>query len=171
MVNPTFWWSGSAPPAIANDAFGHESRDVLWRVAEFDEQLDGVLAKFWRHAAQRRRRPLEPDRRGDALVPIPLDDIAAILGFAEARLRSPSYGGAAFTHFATRDFAGLAQPKLAKRAKAGGARRDRTADLIIANDALSQLSYGPSAAASSTRSGGQWAPFKSAPRSSQEKPR
>jgi hypothetical protein len=37
----------------------------------------------------------------------------------------------------------LAQPKLAKRAKAGGARRDRTADLIIANDALSQLSYGP----------------------------
>jgi hypothetical protein len=35
-----------------------------------------------------------------------------------------------------------------KRAKAGGARRDRTADLVIANDALSQLSYGPIAAAS-----------------------
>jgi hypothetical protein len=31
------------------------------------------------------------------------------------------------------DFAGLD----------GGARRDRTADLVIANDALSQLSYGP----------------------------
>src|SRR5215208_7541492 len=29
------------------------------------------------------------------------------------------------------------------RRKAGGARRDRTADLVIANDALSQLSYGP----------------------------
>jgi hypothetical protein len=28
-------------------------------------------------------------------------------------------------------------------AKRGGARRDRTADLVIANDALSQLSYGP----------------------------
>ena len=28
-------------------------------------------------------------------------------------------------------------------AKAGGARRDRTADLLIANEALSQLSYGP----------------------------
>src|SRR5438552_10138377 len=27
--------------------------------------------------------------------------------------------------------------------KAGGARRDRTADLLIANEALSQLSYGP----------------------------
>jgi hypothetical protein len=27
--------------------------------------------------------------------------------------------------------------------KDGGARRDRTADLVIANDALSQLSYGP----------------------------
>src|SRR5258707_6982130 len=29
------------------------------------------------------------------------------------------------------------------KAKRGGARRDRTADLVIANDALSQLSYGP----------------------------
>ena len=46
---------------------------------------------------------------------------------------------------------GLAQPKLAKRAKAGGARRDRTADLVIANDALSQLSYGPFVAASKSR--------------------
>src|SRR6185437_299995 len=33
--------------------------------------------------------------------------------------------------------------KLAKRAKAGGARRDRTADLLHAMQALSQLSYGP----------------------------
>ena len=38
---------------------------------------------------------------------------------------------------------GLAEPKQAQPAKAGGARRDRTADLVIANDALSQLSYGP----------------------------
>ena len=28
----------------------------------------------------------------------------------------------------------------------GGAKQDRTADLVIANDALSQLSYGPTAA-------------------------
>ena len=28
-------------------------------------------------------------------------------------------------------------------AKAGGAERDRTADLLIANEALSQLSYSP----------------------------
>src|SRR5690242_2508601 len=34
----------------------------------------------------------------------------------------------------------LAEPKLAK---AGGARRDRTADLLHAMQALSQLSYGP----------------------------
>src|ERR1700721_3382967 len=47
----------------------------------------------------------------------------------------------------------LAAPKLAKRGKAGGARRDRTADLVIANDALSQLSYGPSAAAPDTSQG------------------
>jgi hypothetical protein len=33
----------------------------------------------------------------------------------------------------------------------GGARRDRTADLVIANDALSQLSYGP-------RSSGEMSP-------------
>jgi hypothetical protein len=37
----------------------------------------------------------------------------------------------------------LAEPKLAKPAKAGGARRDRTADLLHAMQALSQLSYGP----------------------------
>ena len=55
------------------------------------------------------------------------------------------YDAAAFARFALDRFAGLAEPKLAKRAKAGGARRDRTADLVIANDALSQLSYGPSA--------------------------
>src|SRR5207253_10547445 len=36
-----------------------------------------------------------------------------------------------------------AAPRLAKRAKAGGARRDRTADLLHAMQALSQLSYGP----------------------------
>jgi hypothetical protein len=37
----------------------------------------------------------------------------------------------------------LADPQLAKRAKAGGADRDRTDDLKLAKLALSQLSYGP----------------------------
>ena len=37
----------------------------------------------------------------------------------------------------------LAGPKLAQPAKAGGARRDRTDDLMLAKHALSQLSYGP----------------------------
>jgi hypothetical protein len=37
----------------------------------------------------------------------------------------------------------LAEPQLAQRAKAGGARRSRTADLLNAIQALSQLSYGP----------------------------
>src|SRR6267154_4467213 len=36
-----------------------------------------------------------------------------------------------------------AEPKLAQPAKAGGARRDRTDDLMLAKHALSQLSYGP----------------------------
>ena len=56
---------------------------------------------------------------------------------AEARLRPWGYDAAAF---ATK---GLAEPKQASPAKAGGARRDRTADLLHAMQALSQLSYGP----------------------------
>ena len=40
-------------------------------------------------------------------------------------------------------YEGLAEPKLAPPAKAGGARRDRTDDLMLAKHALSQLSYGP----------------------------
>ena len=38
---------------------------------------------------------------------------------------------------------GVAAPRVARRAKRGGARRDRTADLLHAMQALSQLSYGP----------------------------
>ena len=54
----------------------------------------------------------------------------------------------------------LAEPKQAKPAKAGGARRDRTADLVIANDALSQLSYGPLRDRLDASDGGQQsAPF------------
>src|SRR5438874_7441381 len=48
-----------------------------------------------------------------------------------------SYDAAAFATM------GLAEPKLAQPAKAGGARRDRTDDLMLAKHALSQLSYGP----------------------------
>jgi hypothetical protein len=36
-----------------------------------------------------------------------------------------------------------AAPRVARRAKRGGARRDRTDDLMLAKHALSQLSYGP----------------------------
>src|SRR5471032_2039155 len=36
-----------------------------------------------------------------------------------------------------------AAPRVSRRAKRGGARRDRTADLLHAMQALSQLSYGP----------------------------
>src|ERR1700694_121180 len=52
-----------------------------------------------------------------------------------------------------------AAPRVARRAKRGGARRDRTADLVIANDALSQLSYGPMVAASTKDGAQQSAPF------------
>jgi YggT family protein len=51
-------------------------------------------------------------------------------------------------------------------AKVGGARRDRTADLLIANEALSQLSYGPYRGRASARS--EWAPFTARGRESQE---
>jgi hypothetical protein len=45
-----------------------------------------------------------------------------------------------------RDFAVDAKDVLADEQKtpAGGARRDRTDDLLLAKQALSQLSYGPS---------------------------
>src|SRR6266403_4565990 len=73
---------------------------------------------------------------------------------AWARLRPAGYAAAVF---ATK---GLAEPKRAQPAKAGGARRDRTADLVIANDALSQLSYGPLCGRLDVRDGGQQsAPF------------
>src|ERR1700761_8047630 len=66
----------------------------------------------------------------------------------------------------------LPRPAFALRASAkrGGARRDRTADLVIANDALSQLSYGPfrdRLIAENRRR--IVAPFKSATSSSQER--
>src|SRR5260370_21369340 len=55
-----------------------------------------------------------------------------------AGLRSLSYAGHAspFGH-------PVAAPRVARRAKRGGARRDRTDDLMLAKHALSQLSYGP----------------------------
>jgi hypothetical protein len=52
-----------------------------------------------------------------------------------ARLRQ-GYGVAAFA-------AGLPSRSWLQPAKAGGARRDRTDDLMLAKHALSQLSYGP----------------------------
>jgi YggT family protein len=74
---------------------------------------------------------------------------------AEARLRPAGYAGHAslFVHHVT-------APREARRAKRGGARRDRTADLVIANDALSQLSYGPFRGRLDACEGGQQsAPF------------
>src|ERR1700761_6083516 len=62
------------------------------------------------------------------------------LMLASARRRPSGYAGHASSFRLS-----AAAPRVARRAKRGGARRDRTADLVIANDALSQLSYGPSA--------------------------
>ena len=44
-----------------------------------------------------------------------------------------------------------AAPRETARAEAGGARRDRTDDLLLAKQALSQLSYGPGSREASTR--------------------
>ena len=54
-----------------------------------------------------------------------------------ARLRSSSYAGHHASPSATRGAA------TGPKAKRGGARRDRTDDLMLAKHALSQLSYGP----------------------------
>src|SRR6266568_6894023 len=64
--------------------------------------------------------------------------------WASARTPRPSgYDAAAFACFATTDLGVACRAVAAKQAKAGGARRDRTADLLHAMQALSQLSYGP----------------------------
>lgn len=44
----------------------------------------------------------------------------------------------------------LAAPRVARRAKRGGACRDRTDDLKLAKLALSQLSYGPNSVTNQT---------------------
>ena len=56
----------------------------------------------------------------------------------KARRRRLGYAG-----HASRFGPCVAVPRLARRAKRGGARRDRTDDLMLAKHALSQLSYGP----------------------------
>src|SRR5712671_4191855 len=68
-----------------------------------------------------------------------LDDV----GGCSARLRQEASPGTTLRPSGSC----VAAPRVARRAKRGGARRDRTADLVIANDALSQLSYGPIATA------------------------
>src|SRR6266851_9312379 len=64
-------------------------------------------------------------------------DVSRTIWFWSARLRSSSFDAAAF--------AAVGSPSRSWRqpAKAGGARRDRTDDLMLAKHALSQLSYGP----------------------------
>src|SRR4030081_1645789 len=81
-----------------------------------------------------------------------------------ARRRPSGYAGHASP------FQCVAAPRVARRAKRGGARRDRTADLVIANDALSQLSYGPIATAPTlTTTADNRRHLQSAPRPSQER--
>src|SRR5215831_2380928 len=63
----------------------------------------------------------------------------AVIAVAPARLRPSGYAG----HHASPFGHHVAAPREARRAKRGGARRDRTADLLHAMQALSQLSYGP----------------------------
>src|SRR6266852_6369944 len=80
-----------------------------------------------------------------------------------ARRRPSGYAG----HASPFGFC-VAAPRVARRAKRGGARRDRTADLVIANDALSQLSYGPIATAFNVTADNR-RHLQSAPRPSQER--
>ena len=79
-------------------------------------------------------------------MPDPVKDLGCEVMFSRTDgygfYRKPAY---ALTSFGVAAFATirLAQPKQAQPAKAGGARRDRTDDLMLAKHALSQLSYGP----------------------------
>src|SRR5262245_47897385 len=62
----------------ANRALGDQRSDLVFGIAELAEHLCGVLAEFRRGAAQARLGPLQPDRGGDALVPVLFDDVAAM---------------------------------------------------------------------------------------------
>src|SRR5258707_15378236 len=86
------------------------------------------------------------------------------LSRAEARFRPRGLGRGSLRYDR------FAEPKQAQPARRGGARRDRTADLVIANDALSQLSYGPIATAPTlTTTADNRRHLQSAPRPSQER--
>jgi hypothetical protein len=73
--------------------------------------------------------------RSDVLA----DDVLSGYGCVQAGLPSRS----SRQPVRLRPFGSGATALLASRAKAGGARRDRTDDLMLAKHALSQLSYGP----------------------------
>src|SRR5438128_7409359 len=62
----------------ADGACGHHGVDFALRVAELAQHFRGVPAEFRRRPAQARLGPLQSDRGGDALVPILLNDIAAM---------------------------------------------------------------------------------------------
>ena len=49
------------------------------------------------------------------------------------------------------------QPRPSRSIKSGGARRDRTDDLLLAKQALSQLSYGPATQRYASKGGKWWA--------------
>src|ERR1700752_360384 len=68
------------PLRPADHAFGDQRVDLASGVAELAEHFGGMRGKFRRDAAQARFGPLHPDRRGDALVPVLCDDIAAMDG-------------------------------------------------------------------------------------------
>jgi hypothetical protein len=90
---------------------------------------------------------------------LPLHDVRYLLDIGRARFRDRAE--IARPHQAWRPGASAqlsfhGRAKLRSKPKsiipAGGARRDRTDDLLLAKQALSQLSYGPSAMASDQRS-------------------
>src|SRR5579871_1113509 len=64
----------------ADRAAGDQRVNLATGVAELAEHLPGVLAELRRRAAQARLAALHADRRGDALVPVPGDHIAAVNG-------------------------------------------------------------------------------------------
>src|ERR1700728_4180202 len=64
----------------ANEALGDQRVDLAVRVAELLQHFSGVLAEFWRNAAQARLAAVETDRRSHAFVPVLFEDIATMDG-------------------------------------------------------------------------------------------
>ena len=152
LEDPNHLGDGSGPPICLDrhTDFSHAAEQAPWleRPVSHENCPSARRSSFtsFRSSAQRGERPDNSslhDVSEQAACPVGACCKIVILPTsspAEVCLRSASSGATAPALAAQAGW--LAEPQRVS-AKAGGARRDRTDDLLLAKQALSQLSYGP----------------------------